>query len=131
GFPAMLPAQANDPLAAMPGIGNRAQPGQEVNDPRAESQKFFDSADLTSRLREVYDTVNRNNASIYAVDPRGLAAFEYDVNQGVSLQTDRANLQSTTDTLRILAENTDGRAIVNRNDIGKAMRQIMRDASGY
>jgi VWFA-related protein len=131
GFTATLPAQVNDPIAALPGLGNRAQPGQEVNDPRAESQKFFNTADLMSRMREVYDTFNRNNTSIYAVDPRGLAAFEYDVNQGVGLQTDRQNLNSTIDTLHVLADNTDGRAIVNRNDLATGMKQIMRDASGY
>ena len=92
---------------------------------------FFDSIDLIERLRDVFDIANRNNTSIYAVDPRGLTTFEYDVNQGVSLATDRTNLNSTMDTLRILADNTDGRAFVNRNDIGTAMKQIMRDASGY
>jgi VWFA-related protein len=131
GFTATLPAQVNDPIAAIPGIGNRAPAGREVNDPRAESQKFFNSADLMSRMREVYDTFNRNNTSIYAVDPRGLAAFEYDINQGVGLQTDRQNLNSTIDTLHVLADNTDGRAIVNRNDLAAGMKQIMRDASGY
>ena len=35
------------------------------------------------------------------------------------------------DTLRVLADNTDGRAIVNRNDLATGMKQIMRDASGY
>ena len=35
------------------------------------------------------------------------------------------------DALRTLAENTDGRAIVNRNDLGTAMKQIIRDASAY
>ena len=131
GFTSTLPAQLNDPVAAMPRQGNRAQPGQEVNDPRADSQKFFNSADLLSRMREVYDTVNRNNTSIYAVDPRGLATFEYDINQGVGLQTDRDNLNSSMDSLRVLADNTDGRAIVNRNDLAAGMKQIIRDASGY
>src|SRR5262249_49215552 len=134
GFTSTLPAQLNDPVAALPGIGNRArnQPGRDpAQDPRADSQKFFDSADLTNRLREVYDIVNRNNTSIYAVDPRGLAAFEYDINQGVSLTTDRTNLNSSIDTLHILADNTDGRAIVNRNDLAAGMKQIIRDASGY
>jgi hypothetical protein len=126
-----VPAQLNDPVAALPGMGNRAQPGVDVNNPRAESQKFFDSTDLQNRLREVYDTVNRNNTSIYAVDPRGLAAFEYDINQGVGLQTDRSNLNASIDSLRVLADNTDGRAIVNRNDLAAGMKQIMRDASGY
>jgi len=131
GFTATVPAQLNDPVAALPGMGNRAQPGVDVNNPRAESQKFFDSTDLQNRLREVYDTVNRNNTSIYAVDPRGLAAFEYDINQGVGLQTDRSNLNASIDSLRVLADNTDGRAIVNRNDLAAGMKQIMRDASGY
>jgi VWFA-related protein len=131
GFTSTLPAQLNDPVAALPRIGNRSQPGQEVNDPRAESQKFFNQSDLLNRMREVYDTVNRNNTSIYAVDPRGLAALEYDINQGVGLQTDRQNLNSSIDSLRILADNTDGRAIVNRNDLAAGMKQIIRDASGY
>ena len=31
----------------------------------------------------------------------------------------------------MLADNTDGRAIVNRNDLAAGMKQIIRDASGY
>jgi VWFA-related protein len=131
GFTSTLPAQLNDPVAAMPRIGNRTQPGQDPTNQRMESQQFFNSADLTNRLREAFDTVNRNNTSIYAVDPRGLAVFEYDINQGVSLATDRTNLTQSLDTLRVLADNTDGRAIVNRNDLASGMKQIMRDASGY
>ena len=34
-------------------------------------------------------------------------------------------------TLQTLAENTDGRAIVNRNDLAKGMEQIVRDSSAY
>ena len=35
------------------------------------------------------------------------------------------------DTLRTLAENTDGLAIVNTNDLGKGMRRIVDDVSAY
>ena len=35
------------------------------------------------------------------------------------------------DTLRVLADQTDGRAIVNRNDLAVGMKQIMRDSSAY
>ena len=132
GFTSTLPPQLNDPVAAMPGFGNPTQPGANApNDPRSQSLDFFNSVDLTSRIREVYDTVNRNNTSIYAVDPRGLAGFEYDINQGVSLKSDRASLNESIDALRVLADNTDGRAIVNQNDLAAGMKQIMRDASGY
>lgn len=132
GFISNLPPQLNNPVASMPGFGNPSQPGQDApNDPRAQSQQFFNQVDLTNRLREVYDTLNRNNTSLYAVDPRGLAATEYGIEQGVSLRTDEASLRESLDTLRVLADNSDGRAIVNRNDLGTGMKQIVRDSSGY
>ena len=132
GFVSSIPPQLNDLSAAMPRVGNRVSPGVEAaNDPRSQSAAFFNEAELMNRLREVYDTCNRNNTSIYAVDPRGLAAFEYGVEQGVGLQTDKRSLTQSIDTLRIVADNTDGRAIVNRNDLGAGMKQIMRDSSGY
>jgi hypothetical protein len=86
---------------------------------------------MISDMSLIFTEMNRNNTSIYAVDPRGLAPFEYDINQGIGLQADRKHLEMGLDTLRALAENTDGKAIVNRNDLGKGMQQIMRDASGY
>jgi VWFA-related protein len=129
GFTNMLPPQMNDPVAALPGVGNRARGNPNLQtDERAE---FMNQADMLSDLNEIFREANRNNTSIYAVDPRGLAPFEYDINQGVGLQVDRKHLESSLDTLRALADNTDGRAIVNRNDLGKGMRQIMVDSSGY
>ena len=40
-------------------------------------------------------------------------------------------LDNTMDTLRILADETDGRAIVNTNDLDRGLRQIVRDSSAY
>ncbi len=71
---------------------------------------------MVSDMTLIFTEMNRNNTSIYAVDPKGLAPFEYDINQGVGLQVDRKHLEMGLDTLRALADNTDGRAIVNRND---------------
>jgi VWFA-related protein len=134
GFSSTLPPQLADPSAAMPGFNNpyRGRAGVDLpNDPRVDSAKFFNSVNLIDMLREVFDTANRNNTSLYAVDPRGLAPFEYDVSQGVGLQTDRQSLNESLDTLRVLADNTDGRAIVNRNDLAAGMKQIIKDSSGY
>ncbi len=129
GFTSTLPPQLNDPVAAMPRIGNpnRNNPSAQTSD----TVEFFNQADMLGDMREVFDTANRQNTSIYAVDPRGLAAFEYDINSSVGLQGDRKGLQATLDSLRVLADNTDGRAIVNRNDLAVGMKQIIRDASGY
>ena len=129
GFTSTLPPQLNDPVAANPRIGNpnRNNPSATTSD----TVDFFNQADMLGDMREVFDTANRQNTSIYCVDPRGLTPFEYDINAGVGLQTDKKGLDQTIDSLRVLSDNTDGRAIVNRNDLAVGMKQIIRDASGY
>ncbi|MGE0448650.1 MAG: VWA domain-containing protein [Vicinamibacterales bacterium] len=132
GYTNMLPPQLRDPVAAMPGVGNLAR-----NDPDAgfgaleDRAAFTANADLEMDLRNVYDTANRNNVSIYAVDPRGLATQEFGIDTNVMQNVDRQYLTSTMNTLRTLAFNTDGRAIVNSNDLVAGMRQIVRDNSAY
>ena len=93
--------------------------------------RFSADMDLLQELQDVFDACNRNNTSIYALDPRGLSVGEFDVSTNISIQTSQRYLNSSMDALRTLAENTDGRAIVNRNDLGTAMKQIIRDASAY
>src|SRR5262245_27920475 len=93
---------------------------------------FAATLDMEQLLRDVYDEANKNNVAIYTVDPRGLAVSEFDVSDGnVDPTTDRQYLNQTTDTLRTLAVETDGRAIVNRNDLVGGMKQIVRDVSAY
>ena len=133
GYTNMLPPQLRDPIASMPGLGNpaRRDPSAGVGNTYEDRARFFSDVDLQSDLREIYDAANHNNVAIYAVDPRGLAVFEHDINEGVNLETDRVMLNSTMDTLRVLADNSDGRAIVNRNDLDGGMKQIIRDSSAY
>jgi VWFA-related protein len=130
GYTGVLPAQLNDPIADMPGVGNpaRGAQGLESIDDRT---AFFASLDVDRMLRPVYDAANRNNTAIYALDPRGLATGEFGLMDGVGPQTDRQLLQSTMASLRMLAEETDGRAIVNRNDLEAGLRQVVRDSSVY
>jgi VWFA-related protein len=135
GFTASLPAQLNDPVAALPGVGNpvgrRPTPQTPATDMARQRADFMNTTDLLTDMRDVFDTANRQNTSIYAVDPRGLAAVEYQINEGVNQTVDRDHLNSSLDTLRTLAGNTDGRAIINRNDLAAGMKQIIRDSSGY
>ncbi len=137
GYSNYLPPQLRDPVASMPGYGNpnargrggtagERTPEEQRNEERAE---FFSNTDLLTDLREVFKAANRSNVAIYALDPRGLAAFEYDIDQGVGLQRDRAGLTQGLDTLRTLADETDGRAIVNSNDLQAGLKQMVRDSS--
>ena len=94
--------------------------------------QFFSQSTMNLDLREVYSTANRFNTAIYAIDPRGLAVSEFDTSQPtVDIRTDRRALQSTQDSLSLLSEQTDGRAIVNRNDLRPGLGQMMRDSSAY
>ncbi|HJR58875.1 MAG TPA: VWA domain-containing protein, partial [Vicinamibacterales bacterium] len=129
GFTSSLPPQLADPVAAYPGLGNpnRGNAGARTD----ERYEWASNIDMLTDMREVFQTANRQNTSIYSVDPRGLAVFEYGINEGVGLQQDSAGLKSSLDSLHTLSNNTDGRAIVNRNDLAAGMKQIMRDSSGY
>ena len=130
GFTYMVPPQLRSPNAQMPAINGVTGAGA---DPISESRMNFSATiDMQQDLRDIYDEANRQNVSIYPVDPRGLAVFEFDLSEpSVGSDTDRQYLNATMDSLRTLAENTDGRAIVNRNDLEGGMRQIIRDSSAY
>src|SRR5687768_5085839 len=137
GFTVMLPPQMQRLNAQDPIDPRIAVAGAAVQDsPQQHSAEFFNQAMVDSRLREVYRDVNRNNVSIYSLDPRGLTPFEYDIDAvpggaSISFQSDRRALQMTQDTLRVLAEQTDGRAIVNRNGLLEGLGQLIRDSSAY
>jgi VWFA-related protein len=138
GYTNMVPPQLRNQNAAIPGSGNNAH-----NDPFAgtdatgrtsaleERAAWLAGTEMEDQLRDVWDLANKNNVAIYAVDPRGLATNEFGIDQNIANTTDSAYLRSTMDTLRTLALQTDGRAIVNRNDIALGMKQIIRDNSAY
>jgi VWFA-related protein len=133
GYSAMLPPQMRSDQA-----GGFNDPGRATrdafagdNNPLEDRAQFTAGLDLLSELQDVFAAANRNNTSIYAVDPRGLSTGEFDITTNISGSTSQAYLNNSMDSLRSLAENTDGRAIVNRNDLGAAMKQIVRDASAY
>jgi len=107
--------------------------GESTPDERNAEQRaqFFSYTDLLTDLREVFTAANRANCAIYALDPRGLAAFEYDIDQGVGQQIDKMSLDAGLDSLRTLSDETDGRAIVNSNDLVKGLGQMVKDASSY
>ena len=135
GFSNLLPAGIT-PIGAAPTGINTGNAG--VVDPVGiaglgrDQASFAATIDMEQLLRDVYDEANKNNVSLYTVDPRGLAVSEFDASDGsVSPSIDRTFLNSTMDTLRTLAVETDGRAIVNRNDLAGGMKQIVRDVSAY
>lgn len=114
------------------GTWQGSEPLWRPDSPMQEAMDFFDNAGLLNDLEaRVFRPAARSNVSIYSLDPRGLANFEFGVNDYVTSDTDKRILQESTDLLRVMAERTDGRAIVNSNDPIPALRQMVRDASAY
>ncbi len=86
--------------------------------------------DLHRLLRELTLSANRANASIYTIDPRGLAGV-VDAGQYIDQSEWRTYLQKTTSTLRYMAEETDGFPVVNTNDCVGEFKRIHAETSDY
>ena len=128
-----LPPQLRSADASMPGVGNpnAFSPLVGENDPNEQTYKTFAEADLYNDLKEVWIAATRNNCAIYTVDPRGLAVNEFDIDEPVGPQQDAAALTASTNVLRSIASETDGRAIVGRNDIARGLEQALQDSTAY
>jgi VWFA-related protein len=87
-------------------------------------------ADLVRELAELTRAANRANATIYTIDPRGLVAGQ-DLDDEVPTQEWNAYVRDTQDSLRVIAEETGGIAVVNQNDFDKALKRIDAETSDY
>ena len=98
-----------------------------ANDPfmiTERSQRALNEADLIAELTYL------TNAVIYPIDPRGLIAGQ-DVDEEINYQDFLDNVRETQTTLRVLAEETGGHAIVNQNDFDKGLKRIDSETSDY
>ena len=85
------------------------------------------------RVRDIVDDANRANVSFYPIYPLGLAVFDAPIGpeRAPTAAADFANLSARQSNLRELAENTDGLAVINTNDIEGGLRRIVADLSSY
>lgn len=90
----------------------------------------FADTDLVLELAEVTRAANRANATIYTIDPRGLVGG-VDIADNVDPQEWFTYVSKTQDSLRVLAEETGGIAVVNQNDFDKALKRIDAETSDY
>ncbi len=76
---------------------------------------YLASIDNDKFLREIIDDANRGNSSFYMIDPGGLKVRGAD----------------RSGAMRTLAENTDGLAVLNTNDLDKGLHRLVDDMSSY
>lgn len=112
---------------------------------------------IVESVREVIAAATRSNASIYAVDPRGMTAMADEAIEasifadqrpitaqedpaasqgspgrpGIGTSSLRTELQLSQDSLRTLADETNGFAALNANDVGSVFERIVSANSAY
>lgn len=104
--------------------------------------------DNEQQLRDIADRANRGNVTFYALDPGGggplfgrpisepiafgpEALDQQILTSSAAPVVDRATLERRRESLRELAAQTDGLAILNQNAIEDGFRRIANDISGY
>ena len=106
-------------------------------------QNFADfrfSSGVLADVREAIAAAARSSTAIYTVDPRGLGGIEDETIEVAGLPDDATNvgtpmfqavLRTSQDSLRMVAEQTGGFAILNTNDLHGRFAQLVREGSEY
>lgn len=92
------------------------------------------------RFLDILHQANTGNTSFYPVDPRGLVVFDEDIvplspsgswKKGVGIIEDSRRLTARNESLRTMAEATDGLAVVQAGNLSAGMQRIVEDLSSY
>ena len=124
---------AESRLGEDPTFGGRF--GQTREEGREQNQQFnqgtqFADADLARELGDLTRSANRANATFYTIDPRGLVAGA-DLDEQLDPAEFQEHVRKTQDSLRVLADETGGIAIVNQNNFDKGLKRIDAETSDY
>lgn len=112
------------------GSGSGGSGGDPFMNNRFQGNTFAE-ADLVRELSELTRAANRANATFYTIDPRGLVAGP-DLDQNIENMSEWQNhIRETQDSLRVIAEQTGGIAVVNQNDFDRALKRIDAETSDY
>ena len=123
-----------------PLTGGLAKQGDE--DPRSGTMMTLEACDRLrtmlaysdheTEFRQMLQRANRANVSFYPIDARGLVVFDTPIQWGVPPTADREWLNHRYEGLRMMAEQTDGHAILGTsNDVSGAMGKLFRDVGSY
>jgi len=124
--------QTNSSGDSTQGTGDTSNQTQTTDDtdPWVRKGNEFADADLVAQLADLTRAANRANVSIYTVDPRGLVGMP-DIDNDMDMSEWQTYVQRSIDSLRVLAEQTGGIAVVNQNDFDRALKRIDSETSDY
>jgi VWFA-related protein len=110
--------------------GQGSTNGNGVPSGSAQQNEEFADADLAMELAEITRTANRANTTIYTIDPRGLVSGP-DIDEPVDTTQWMDFISKSQSTLRTLADETGGIAMINQNSFDKMITRIDAETSDY
>ncbi|HKV99416.1 MAG TPA: VWA domain-containing protein [Vicinamibacterales bacterium] len=136
------PVKAGDVRAVLTVLNNVVQSLASMPEPRrvlvfVSRGTYPDRGRYNFEWREMYDRAVRTGIPIYTIDPTGIAAPELGLHLPLESQTpeNRAVLDQTRlaaqNTLREMALNTGGRALVNKANVFDSVDQIVGENGAY
>jgi hypothetical protein len=94
-------------------------------------RRMLANIDDWQTFQDLIDDANRANVTFYPVDSRGLAAMDNLIIADLPPNVDQAMLKGRIESLRTLATDTDGIAVVDTNDLEKGLRRVVDDLTSY
>ena len=122
-------SRSQNQMASQNSDGTNSQQSDPFVNQQKQSETFAD-ADLARELGELTRQANRANVTMYTIDPRGLVGMG-DIDEQVDPQQWNEYVRKSQDSLRVIAEETGGLAVVNQNDFSKALKRIDAETSDY
>jgi len=122
-----------DSLGASAGTGSSGLSSEDVNrfrNPFESGSHQFSETDLIAELVALTQAAQRANVAFYPIDPRGLVAGP-SINSNVGIQSFRAQVETSTSSLKVLGAETGGFCVCNTNDFGAGLRKIDDAMSDY
>lgn len=136
-------------LAGLPGRkailyvsdGLQMVPGEDIY--QAVQEKFNDTSvlldarshDMSSRFQELIASANSSRVSFYTIDAGGLrvasSASAENQQPGASTLVDSVYFNGLQDSIRMMAEETGGKAIYNTNNVAPALERVAQDFKNY
>lgn len=123
------------PIGTDPGGRLRMDPdrGSGSYDACERERSMLAFTDHQAQFEQLLQRANRANVSFYPLDARGLVVFDEPIGPKAPPppSVDAARLRARYDGLRTLALQTDGYAILDTNNIDKALERVLQDTGSY
>lgn len=116
------------PVGPMAHGDRMVTPSRQIN---CDAERMrLDGIDFAERFRDLLRDARASNVAFYPVSPLGLPTIPFKPEGGADLEAFR-RMNTRADTLKSLASETDGVAIINTNEFTAGLRRIAADMQAY